>query len=268
MGACKGNAASRIAADSSTNSFVTIAVGMVPITALGNGLVPIGAASGACHGSIAAITRCITAITACGRSIIIPIAAAAGCATTTIACRIDIVPITAGGVRGAPVVAVFALRLFRKEVLQHGPLVLHLLRQDLFFAGVLLDWRSAEMRNVIPGKRTSGQNGEEGLDMIRGFVGNFFQVSPQTLDQVIRRVLPIQQLPEVNPGGVDPVGLAAVRVEEDRPVVKLLPQHDEGVGYGFLTRFQNVFLFERPSIFLGLTSRTCKKRLHEDSLSG
>jgi hypothetical protein len=48
-------------------------------------------------------------------------------------------------------------------------------------------------------------------------------------------VPPVEELPQKDPGGVQAEAAAGIRIEEDSPVVKLLPEHDKGVGYGFLT---------------------------------
>ncbi len=104
--------------------------------------------------------------------------------------------------------------------------------------------------------------------MKRGIVWDFIQVPPQRLEQVIRRVPPVQQLPEVNPGGIKPVGLAGIRIEEDRPVVKLFPQDDHRVGDGFIIRFQKAAPVESPPVSPDSTSRTEQKRFHGDPLSG
>jgi hypothetical protein len=50
-------------------------------------------------------------------------------------------------------------------------------------------------------------------------------------------VLPVKELPEIDPGRVQTKTSTRVRVEENGPVVKLLPEHDERIGYRFFTVF-------------------------------
>ena len=50
-------------------------------------------------------------------------------------------------------------------------------------------------------------------------------------------MLPVQKLPHADAGGAQAKTSTAIGVEENCPVVKLLPEHDARVGYGFITVF-------------------------------
>jgi hypothetical protein len=50
--------------------------------------------------------------------------------------------------------------------------------------------------------------------------------------QVINRVLSVEELPQVDAGRVQAETAAGIWVEENGPVVKLLPEHDVGIPYG------------------------------------
>ena len=45
-------------------------------------------------------------------------------------------------------------------------------------------------------------------------------------------MLSVKELPEVDPGRVQAKTMTGIGVERDGPVVKLLPEYDEGIGYG------------------------------------
>jgi hypothetical protein len=62
-------------------------------------------------------------------------------------------------------------------------------------------------------------------------------IQAQGLEHVIDRVLPVKVLPQVNAGWAQTESLTRIGVEDDGPVVKLLTEHDQRVGYGFFTVF-------------------------------
>ena len=55
------------------------------------------------------------------------------------------------------------------------------------------------------------------------------------LEECVDRVLPVEELPHINARRIQAKRMTRFRIKEDSPVVKLLPEHDKGVGYGFLT---------------------------------
>jgi hypothetical protein len=53
----------------------------------------------------------------------------------------------------------------------------------------------------------------------------------------VEAVLPVKELPQVNAGRIQAETVTGIGVEENGPVVKLLPEHDVRVGYGFFAVF-------------------------------
>ncbi len=51
-------------------------------------------------------------------------------------------------------------------------------------------------------------------------------------------MLPVQELPHIDAGGVQAKTVTGIGVEENGPVVKLLPEHDVRVRYGFVSGVQ------------------------------
>src|SRR5271157_5721780 len=51
-------------------------------------------------------------------------------------------------------------------------------------------------------------------------------------------MFPVKELPHENTGGVQAESTTGITVKEDRPVVKLLPEHDVWIAYGFVTVLQ------------------------------
>ena len=62
-------------------------------------------------------------------------------------------------------------------------------------------------------------------------------VPAQSRERLIHRVLPVKQLSQVDAGGAMVKTTTGIGIEENSPVVKLLPEHDERVGYGFFIVF-------------------------------
>jgi hypothetical protein len=66
----------------------------------------------------------------------------------------------------------------------------------------------------------------------RGF-GHIFMLT-DLLNNGIMGVLPVQELPHVNAGWAQAKTVTGIGVKENGPIVKLLPEHDEGIGYGLV----------------------------------
>ena len=65
---------------------------------------------------------------------------------------------------------------------------------------------------------------------------------PKLLKEGIHGVLPVEELPHVNAGGAQAKAMSGIRVEQNGPIVKLLAEHDERFGYGFVIVFYGAFL--------------------------
>jgi hypothetical protein len=68
-------------------------------------------------------------------------------------------------------------------------------------------------------------------------LGYILSIPAQSHEQVINRMLPVKEFPQINADGVQAKTTAGIGVEEDCPVVKLFPEHDERVGNWCFTAF-------------------------------
>jgi hypothetical protein len=73
--------------------------------------------------------------------------------------------------------------------------------------------------------------------MISGFLGYAFGLPVDHLEEGFYSVFSVKELPHIDAGRTQAKTMTGVGVEENGPVVKLLPEHDPGVGYGFVTVF-------------------------------
>jgi hypothetical protein len=62
-------------------------------------------------------------------------------------------------------------------------------------------------------------------------------IPAQSFAHVIDGVLSVKELPQINAHGVQAKTATGIGIKEHGPVVKLLPEHDERIGYGFFTVF-------------------------------
>ena len=65
-----------------------------------------------------------------------------------------------------------------------------------------------------------------------GYVGSTLT---QLFKEPIYGVLSVKEFPDEDARGAQAKAMAGIGVEENGPVVKLLPEHDVRVGYGFVT---------------------------------
>jgi hypothetical protein len=69
--------------------------------------------------------------------------------------------------------------------------------------------------------------------MIVDILGYVVSMATHILKEIIYRMLPVKELPQTDADGVQAKTIARVRIKKNGPVVKLLPEHDPTVGYGF-----------------------------------
>jgi hypothetical protein len=69
--------------------------------------------------------------------------------------------------------------------------------------------------------------------MIADALGYVVSMVADLLKECIESVLPVKVLPQIDAGRAQAKSIAAIRVKENGPVVKLLPEYDHRVGYGF-----------------------------------
>ena len=69
--------------------------------------------------------------------------------------------------------------------------------------------------------------------MTSGVFGQVISISVDLRNETIHGVPSVKKLPHVDAGGVQAKSTTGVGIEENRPVVKLLPEYDARVGYGF-----------------------------------
>jgi hypothetical protein len=68
--------------------------------------------------------------------------------------------------------------------------------------------------------------------MVCCFLRHVFNPAADILEEIICGALPVKEFPQVDTDGAQAKTVTGVGVEEDGPVVKLLPEHDQWVGYG------------------------------------
>ena len=73
--------------------------------------------------------------------------------------------------------------------------------------------------------------------MISGHFGYVLSGSTDLCKETIYGVPSVKELPEEDAGRVQAKTTARIRVKEHGPIVKLLPEQDKWVDYGFLTVF-------------------------------
>jgi hypothetical protein len=69
--------------------------------------------------------------------------------------------------------------------------------------------------------------------MIADALGCVVSMVADLLKECIESVLPVKMLPQVDAGRAQAKSIAAIRVKENGPVVKLLPEHYQGIDCGF-----------------------------------
>ena len=95
----------------------------------------------------------------------------------------------------------------------------------------------AKVSAVEPGEVLRNQFINKCLDMISGVFGYVVSTVADLVKKSIHRVLPIKELPQVDAGGAQAKAITGIRVEQNGPVIELFPEHNEGVGSGFIAVF-------------------------------
>lgn len=66
------------------------------------------------------------------------------------------------------------------------------------------------------------------------------KLSPDGFNNMFHRILPIENFPDGHAHRIYPNGISGIWVEKDRPVVKLLSEDDQRIGYGRGRMFHNL----------------------------
>ena len=90
---------------------------------------------------------------------------------------------------------------------------------------------------IVPYETMAGKLFNERDNMPDCLLRHFPGVSVQGFGDLVDRMLSVKELPQVNTDRVQAKPTTGVGVEENGPIVKLLPEHDGRVGYGFLSVF-------------------------------
>jgi len=88
-------------------------------------------------------------------------------------------------------------------------------------------------------------------DLIYCFLRYVLSIDADVLKELIYGVLSVQELPHADAGGAQAKTSTAIGIEENCPVVKLLPEHDARVGYPFLIIFHGSTLSRRMTLIEG-----------------
>ena len=71
--------------------------------------------------------------------------------------------------------------------------------------------------------------------MLSGFLGYVFSMRSDHFEESIDSMPSVKELPQTDTGGVQAETVTAVGVEENGPVVELLPEQDEGISLESVT---------------------------------
>jgi hypothetical protein len=89
------------------------------------------------------------------------------------------------------------------------------------------------------------------LDMILRFIGHVLSIEADLLKEGIYGVFPVEKLPYEDACRTQAKAVAGIRVEEDGPVVKLLPEYYVRVGYEFFIVFHGRTFSLTPTVSPG-----------------
>jgi hypothetical protein len=100
-------------------------------------------------------------------------------------------------------------------------------------------------RSFLTGGKARSSAGESGktlrselankcADMLQCFFRYIISTGKDLLEEIICRMLPVKELPQVDTRGTMAKTTTGIGVEENRPVVKLLTEHDVRIGYRFV----------------------------------
>src|SRR5271157_426148 len=87
-------------------------------------------------------------------------------------------------------------------------------------------------RQSVLGKRLDKRD-----KVLPRFFGHIQGVLVKGHEHITDRMLPVKELPHVDAGGAQAKTTTGIDIEQNGPVVKLLPEHDQRVGYGLVTVF-------------------------------
>jgi hypothetical protein len=97
---------------------------------------------------------------------------------------------------------------------------------------VIVDLLGFVCRQPVSGKLLN-----ERQDLLACPFGYIWGIPAQGTQHLVDRVPSVKELPHVDAGRAETKTMTGIGVEEDGPVVKLLPEHDVRIGYGFVTVF-------------------------------
>jgi hypothetical protein len=92
-------------------------------------------------------------------------------------------------------------------------------------------FRKSKWIAVQPGEPLGKQCVGESSDIIARVLRYVLRMRAEVLKNCIYGVVPVKELPHVDAGGAQAKTMTGVGVEEDGPVVKLLPEHNVWIGY-------------------------------------
>jgi hypothetical protein len=119
------------------------------------------------------------------------------------------------------------LRGFIRESL--GPAQCHPVKGGTFFR--------AKRGPAEPSEAPCNEVIDKWPDMIACLLGYVVGIMTDLLEESIACMLPVKEPPQVDADGAQAKTTTRIGVKENSPVVKLLAEHDEGVGSGFCTVF-------------------------------
>lgn len=102
------------------------------------------------------------------------------------------------------------------------------------------------------------------------YLGHGVSIMADLLEESIERMPAVKELPKADPGGVQAKTMTRIGVKQNGPVVKLLAEHNQRVGYGFVIVFHGsaspfpvVITPNRPRPEEGAQKAPCNLRTRE-----
>ena len=88
---------------------------------------------------------------------------------------------------------------------------------------------------IVPDQTVAGKLVNEHNNVPDSLLRHFLDVPVQGSEQIVARMRTVKELPHEDAGWVQAKAMTAVGVEENCPVVELLPEYDVRIAYRFVT---------------------------------
>jgi hypothetical protein len=100
--------------------------------------------------------------------------------------------------------------------------------------------KRARLSGLEPGESLGNECIDKCSDIMMDVLGYVESITAQGREHLIYHMLSVKELPYVDASGAQAKTATGIGVEENGPVVKLLPKKDEMVGYGSFVVFHGM----------------------------